>query len=420
LLRLALYLVLLQLMQAQLCAEARWPRFRGADGSGHSSVDLPVKWNADDVVWRTEFEGRGQSSPCIWGDKIFLTSGRRTEDEKVERLVLCVDRRTGAVLWQQSASVGDAERVSGMNSFATPTCACDGQRVAAFFGRGGLHCFDMEGKKLWSRDLGEFPGPWGTAASPIILDDMVIQNCDAQADSCVIAVNRHNGETIWQTGRRQMPRGGWSTPILIDAGSRRELVLNGEYGVTGYDPATGKQLWFCRGFNGRGTPSPVFDGKLLYVVTAKPGDTFALRPGGSGDVTESHMVWHMPRDGGRNLSSPALVGKYLLTVPMSGIGTCYDSSTGKRMWTERLDGRFTASPVVAGGLLYIQDEAGQTLVIRPGEALDIVARNGLGAVDGERFRSSPAVSEGQIFFRSDRALYCVERESSKDRGSTGE
>jgi outer membrane protein assembly factor BamB len=337
-----------------------------------------------------------------------------TNAGELERLVLCLDRRTGKVLWQRSASVGEAESNHRMNTFATPTCACDGQRVAAFFGRGGLHCFDMTGKKIWSRDLGKFPGPWGTAASPIILNDMVIQNCDAEGDSYIIAVNKHNGETLWQTSRGQNPRGGWSTPIVIDADSKREITLNGEHGVTGYDPATGKQLWFCQGFNGRGTPSPVFDGKLLYVVTAKPGDTFALRPGGSGDVTDSHMVWHTPRDGGRNLSSPALLGEYLLTFTMSGIGTCYESSTGKHVWTERLEGSFTASPVVAGELLYIQNEAGQTLVIRPGQELDIVARNDLGAVDGEIFRSSPGISDGQIFFRSDRALYCVEKVSSQD------
>jgi outer membrane protein assembly factor BamB len=242
---------------------------------------------------------------------------------------------------------------------------------------------------------------------------MVIQNCDAQGGSSIIAVDKHNGATLWQTGRRQMPRGGWSTPVLIDVGSKRELVLNGEYGVTGYDPETGKQLWFCQGFNGRGTPSPVFDGELLYVITAKPGDTFALRPGGSGDITDSHMVWHTRRDGGRNLSSPALVGKYLFTVTMSGIGTCYDTETAEQCWTERLDGAFTSSPVVAGELLYVQGEAGQTLVIRLGSELDIVARNDLGAIDGEIFRSSPAVSEGRMFFRSDHALYCVGRELSK-------
>jgi outer membrane protein assembly factor BamB len=243
---------------------------------------------------------------------------------------------------------------------------------------------------------------------------MVIQNCDAEGDSYIIAVNKQNGETLWQTSRGPMPRGGWSTPIVIDVGSKRELVLNGEYGVTGYDPATGKQLWFCQGFNGRGTPSPVFDGKLLFVITAKPGDSFALRPGGSGDVTGSHMVWHTRRDGGRNLSSPALVGKYLLTVTMSGIGTCYESSTGMHVLTERLEVNFTASPVVAGGLLYIQNETGHTLVIRPGQELDVVARNDLGAVDGEIFRSSLAASEGQIVFRSDRALYCVAKEPGKD------
>lgn len=394
--------------------ESCWPGFRGADGSGHSSVKLPVKWSVDDVVWRTELTGKGHSSPCIWDDKIFLTSGLKSGSNRAKRLIICVEQRSGKVLWEKPVSQGDAESVHDMNSFATSTCVCDGQRVVAFFGKGGLHCYDINGEKLWSRDLGKFPGPWGTAASPIILGDMVIQNCDAQGDSEIVAVNKQDGEILWRTSRDKMPRGGWSTPILIDTGSRKELILNGEKGVTSYDPTTGKELWFCKGFNGRGTPSPVFDGKLIYIITAKPGDTFALRPGGSGDVTDSHMVWHTRRGGGRNLSSPALVGKYLLTFTMSGVGTCYDTSNGKHLWEEKFDGKITASPLVAGGLIYIQTEAGQTIVIRPGEKPEIVARNDLNAVKGETFRSSMAVSKGQIIFRSDRALYCIQKELRKD------
>jgi outer membrane protein assembly factor BamB len=186
-----------------------------------------------------------------------------------------------------------------------------------------------------------------------------------------------------------------------------ELILNGEYGVHGYDPNTGEEYWFCKGFNGRGTPSPIFDRQWLFVVSAKPGDTFALRPGGSGDVTGSRMVWHTPRSGGRNLSSPVLAENCLLTVSMSGIGVCYDAPTGRELWTARLDGRHTASPIAAGGLVYLQNESGTTLVIRPGRELDIVARNQIEPNEGEIFRSSLVPSEGQIFCRSNRALYCI-------------
>jgi outer membrane protein assembly factor BamB len=366
-----------------------------------------VRWGPGDVTWRTELDGQGHSSPSIWNEKIFLTGARKTEDQQVERLVFCLDRNSGVVVWQQVASVGKAEVTHNMNGYASATCATDGERMVAFFGRGGIHTYDMHGKKLWSRDLGTFPGPWGTAASPIIVDDKIIQNCDAQGGSFLIALDKKTGETVWKTSRGQMPRGGWSTPLVIDAGSRRELILNGEYGVHGYDPDTGREYWFCKGFNGRGTPSPTFDRQQLFVVSAKPGDTFALRPGGSGDVADTHIVWHTSRNGGRTLSSPIVEGNYLLTVSMIGIGVCYDVLTGEEHWTARLDGQHTASPITSGGLVYLQNEAGTTLVIKPGKELDVVARNHIEPAEGEIFRSSLVPSEGQIFCRSNRTVYCI-------------
>jgi outer membrane protein assembly factor BamB len=403
----------LRTLQTPLWAETRWPRFRGPDGIGQSADDnLPVRWGPGDVAWRTELTGEGHSSPCVWDEKTFLTSARTTEDEQVERMVFCVDRNTGAIVWQQVASVGEAEKTHNLNDFASATCATDGQRVVAFFGRGGIHAYDMDGEKLWTRNLGTFPGPWGTAASPIIVDDKVIQNCDAQGESFLIALDKETGKTVWETGRGQMPRGGWSTPIVIDAGTRRELILNGEFGVHGYDPDTGKEYWFCKGFNGRGTPSPTFDGERLYVVSAKPGDTFAVKPDGSGDVTDTRIEWHTPRRGGRTLSSPVLVGNYLLTANMDGIGICYDVVTGKELWTARLEGNFTASPMTARGLVYLQNEAGTTLVIEPGKELGIVVRNHIEPAEGEIFRSSLVPAEGQILCRSDRALYCIGEEAA--------
>ena len=409
--RLAQTLLLLaccQMLSASLRAETRWPRFRGPDGTGQSADDnVPVQWGPDDVAWRTELDGHGHSSPSVWDEMIFLSGSRKTDSGQVERLVACLDRNTGKVVWQRVASVGQPEVTHGMNGFASPTCATDGQYVTAFFGRGGIHTFDMHGKKAWSRDLGTFPGAWGTAASPIIVDDKIIQNCDAEGESFLIALDKKTGQTIWKTGRGEMPRGGWSTPLLIDAGSREELILNGEFGVHGYDPQTGKELWFCRGFNGRGTPSPTFGFGRLFVITSKPGDTFALYPGGSGNVADTRIVWHTPRNGGRNLSSPVLAGECLLTASMSGIGVCYDAISGKEHWTERLEGKHTASPMAAGGLVYLQNEAGTTLVIKPGKELDVVARNRIEPAEGEIFRSSLVPSEGQIFCRSDRALYCI-------------
>ena len=399
--------VLISQQHGQLRAETRWPSFRGADGLGQSAdKNVPVEWSSSDVAWRTELRGTGHSSPCLWDDRIFLTSAQKSGDQ-VERSVICLDRDDGKILWRHVASAGAAEKTHAMNGFATATCATDGERVVAFFGKGGIHCYDMTGKKLWSYDAGDFPGNWGTAASPIIVGDKVIQNCDAAGPSVLIALNKTNGERIWQTARGKMPRGGWSTPILIDAGQRKELVLSGEFGVNGYDPDTGKDLWFCKGFSGRGTPMPIFSKGLLFVMSAKPGDTFALRPGGTSDVTASNMVWHTPREKGRVLSSPAMSRNHLLSVSQEGFANCYDASTGKVLWSERLPGRYTASPLIAGGMFYLQNEAGETLAIKPGKKLDIVATNKIGAKAGEVFRACLVPSQGQLLIRSDQAIYCI-------------
>ncbi|MHC5053161.1 MAG: PQQ-like beta-propeller repeat protein [Planctomycetota bacterium] len=394
-------------IQPASAAGTDWPRYRGPDGSGHcDETGLPTRWSAGDVAWRTELGGKGHSSPCVVGDRIFVTSARRV-GEKVERSVICLGRADGRVLWRHVASTGEAEQLHDMNSFATATCASEGERVVAFFGRGGIHCYDMDGKRLWSRDLGTFPGGWGTAASPVFAGGRVVQNCDAQGKSSLMALDARSGETVWSTERKSKPRGGWNTPILIDAGERRELVVNGEFGVRGYDPDSGRELWFCKGFNGRGTPIPAWGHGFLYVVNGKPGDIYSVRPGGSGDVTRTRMAWHTRRRGGRDLSSPILVGDLVFVVNMSGTANAYDAKTGRELWKGKLGGKFFASPIAARGLIYVQSEVGETFVIEPGPKLKIVARNPLGSPKGEIFRGTMAASGGRLFLRSDRAVYCV-------------
>tara|TARA_R110002096_G_scaffold147671_16_gene307690 strand:+ start:23985 stop:25208 length:1224 start_codon:yes stop_codon:yes gene_type:complete len=386
-------------------AEDNWPRFRGPHGTGHSEAkEVPVTWNADSVAWKVELKGEGQSSPVIWDDKIFLTSA--TVDGR-ERLILCLDRRNGELIWEAKVAVEQLETPHRMNSWATPTCVTDGEFVVAFFGPGGIHCYDLDGKKQWSKAVGDFPGPWGIAASPIIYGDTVIQNCDAEGASFLIAFNKKTGEEVWKTRRQDMPRGGWSTPIVIEFGGREELVLNGEFGVNSYDPRTGEDLWFCAGFNGRGTPVPDYADGKLFVVNGKPGNTYSVRPGGNGDVTATHRVWNSRRQGGRDLPSPAVIGDYVLISSMSGILTCYDAKTGDAHYSERLGGEFAASPLVANGMAYFTSTMGETIVIRPGKSLDVVARNSLGSSSSEIFRATLAPVRGQLFCRSQSVLYCI-------------
>lgn len=391
-----------------LPGEENWPQFRGPTGRGHSTdAEVPLKWDQDSVIWKTTLEGQGQSSPVNWGDRLFLTSA--SEDGR-ERYLFCLDRKDGRLLWERTIPCPSPENPHKMNSYATPTCATNGEQVVAFFGPAGLHCFSLDGQKQWSRKLGAFPGPWGVAASPLILDDLVIQNCDAEGTSSLIALDLKSGESVWHTEREAKPRGGWSTPILIESGQNKELVLNGELGVRGYHPETGKELWFCKAFNGRGSPVPDFADGLLHVVSGKPGDTYAVRPGGRGNVTQSHMAWHTPRRGGRDLPSPAVVDGFVLVVSMSGKASCYDAQTGEVHWEEKLGvkGEFAAAPLVVKGHVLLQNVyGGETLVIKPGKTMKIVARNSLGAPKSEMFRATLAPIQGQIFARSLTTVYCL-------------
>ncbi len=388
-------------------AEENWPRFRGPFGTGHSTeTGLPVKWDVKAIAWKIGLPGKGQSSPVNWGNKLFLTS---SSEDGLLRQVFAVDAANGNLLWTAKVTVSKPETPHQMNTFATATCATDGEVVVAFFGPGGLHAWDLKGKALWSRtDLGGFPGDWGVGASPIIDGELVIQNCDAEGPSTLLAVNRKTGETVWSTPRKDTPKGGWSTPIVIGAEGRRELVLNGEFGVQGYDPVSGKELWFCEAFNGRGEPVPDYANGLLYVVSGKPGDAYVVRPGGAGDVTKTHRLRSFKRQGGRDLASPAVVGDTLFVTSMSGIALCYDARTGETLGEPvRLEAAISASPLIANGLIYLQAENGDVIVVRPGKTVDVVARNSVGAGAEEVFRASPAPIGGAIYLRSTTALYRI-------------
>jgi len=395
---------LLLLLPTLLLADSNWPRWRGPRQDGHSAeTGLPETWDAGSVTWKVSLPGIGQSSPILWGERIFLTSAL---DNGRQRVVFCVDRNDGRILWQRIAWTGEPEPTHKMNGWASSTCVTDGERVYAFFGRGGgLFCYTVDGDLVWSNALGQFEGPWGTAACPVLVDDLVIQNCDSEANASLTAFDKRTGEVVWRT-RREDHR-GWSTPILNEANGREELVLNGHTGVRAYNPRTGEELWYCKGFSGRGSPTVTPTQGVLVAVNGTPGDMYAIRPGGTGTVTKTHMVWHTPRKGGRDMPSPIAIGKYMAVINMQGICTCYDSTDGKTLWQSRLGGNYTASPIAYSGKVFFLAENGETTVIEPGPELNIVARNTLDPADDEVFRASIAPSDGQIFIRSDRALYCI-------------
>lgn len=384
--------------------ESNWPSWRGPSGTGVSSAtDLPVKWTNDNVRWKTELVGEGQSSPVVWDERIFLTSA--TEGGR-NRVVMCLDRKSGKLLWQKTAWTGEPEKTNGMNQYASATCATDGKHVVAFFGRGGIHCYDFDGENLWSRDLGKFEGPWGTAASPIIYEDLVIQNCDAEDKASIIGLDKRTGKTVWETPREKYR--GWSSPLLVETPQRTEIVINGDRGVNAYEAKTGKELWFAGGHNGRGTPTVTKFENTLIAVGGRSGTMLAMKPGGSGTIAEADRVWHTVRKGGRDLPSPIVSDKYLVVVShRPGVATSYDAANGKELGKTRLEGKFSASPIVANGLVYIPNESGDVFVLRPAENLEVVAKNQLDIADEEVFRACVTPSQGELLIRSQRVLYCV-------------
>lgn len=383
-------------------ATTNWARWRGPTENGHTAdKNLPVKWGDADVTLKVSLPGNGQSTPIVWGERIFLTSALELGKS---RLMFCVDRNDGKILWQHTAWTGEPEPTHKMNGWASASCVTDGEIVAAFFGRGGgLHVYTVDGKHLWSKDLGQFDSPWGVSSCPILVDDMIVQNCDADVGAYITALDKQTGKEIWKTKRPD--NRGWSTPIVTTLGGRRELVVNGHSGVFAYDPATGKELWFCSSSRGRGEATVTPIGDLLCVVNGQ-GGCYAVKPGGDGDVSATHRQWEATRKG-RDTPSPIVFGDYVLIHDLAGFISCYNAKSGELYYKERVLSNASASPIAANGLAYFLNEAGKAFIIEPAATLKIVAENELTVADDEIFRATITPSDGQLLIRSTKVLYIV-------------
>ena len=330
--------------------------------------------------------------------------------------VLCLDRGTGKVLWEQTAKESKPTiPTHGQNTFASETPITDGERVYAYFGMTGLYCYDVTGKELWKKDLGSYPmmAGWGTGSSPVLEGNRLFVLCDNEEKSFLVALDKKTGDELWRIPREE--KSNWSTPFIWKNKVRTELVTSGSK-TQSYDPATGKLLWEMAGQKGGARSSPTATDELLFVGTGGgmggAGPLVAIRAGASGDISlkgsdksSEHIAWSVP-GAGPTMASPLVYDGCLYVVgDRGGVCKCYDAKTGKLHYEQRMEGAsgFTSSPWAAGGKVFLLDQAGQTFVLEPGPELKVIATNKI----DDMFWSSAAVAGEQLLLRGVNKLYCI-------------
>ncbi len=393
-----------------------WPELRGPERNGHAArAQPPLSWNeTNHVAWKTPIHGLGWSSPVAWGGQIWLTTA--TEDGR-QMFAVCVEAETGRLLHDIKVfDTAEPEHVASVNSYASPTAAIEAGRVYVHYGTYGTACLDTrDGRILWSRrdltcDHHEGPG-----ASLMLEGDRLCFAVDGRDVQYVIALDKTTGRTAWKTDRSvdysAFPtncRKAFCTPIAIEAAGRRQLFSPGPKGMFAYDPQTGTELWKVRYDGWSVAPRPLFGHGLLYVVTDydRP-ELWAVRPDGSGDVTATHVAWKVAKDM-PSTASLLLIGDLLYMVNDQGFALCLEALTGKEVWRERLKGRHSASPIFAGGRIYLVSEKNLTTVIAPGREFRGLAENPL----EDRVMATPAVIGNAFILRSKTHLYRLEEKAS--------
>lgn len=428
-----------------------WPQFRGPQATGVSSGKAtPVSWDAtksENVLWKIPIPGLGHSSPVVWGERVFVTTAVSANAKEETRFGLygdvepvkddakhawklyAIDKRTGKILWERTASEGMPKvKRHPKSTHADPTPATDGRTVVALFGSEGLYAYDMQGKLLWKRNLGVldagwFYDPdyqWEFGSSPVIYKNLVIVQADLQKDSFIAAYDLKTGKEVWKTARTgELP--GWGTPTVYEGKTRAEIVTNGSKAVRGYDPLTGKELWRLGPMSEITTPTPFAAHELIYVTSgyAPVQPIYAIKPGATGDIslkeneeTNAHIAWSKKR-GGPYMPTPVVYGAELYTISNQGVLTAYDAKTGERLYQERIAGKggaFTSSPVAADGKLYFSSEDGEIFVVRAGPKYQFLSTNTVGEV----LMATPAISDGAIIVRGLKHLYAF-GETTKQR-----
>lgn len=386
-----------------------WPRWRGPSGQG---LVVPGKyantWTpATHVKWRVSVPGQGNSSPIVWGDRIFLTAAH---DRGARLSMLAFARSDGRKLWETFVPQATAERAHQKNGHASATPVTDGQLIYASFGSNGLAAFDLNGTLAWHHKLGAINNYHGPAGSPILYKDRIFIYQDGDGSggqrSFVAAFETKGGRKIWETPRRETV--GWGTPVVISADDHDELIVSSQGRVTAYNPQSGQELWTVRGNTYEVIPTPVVAHGLVFCSSGRAGPTLAIRPGGKGDVTSTHVVWSTPRGSPFVPSGIAHEGLLYLVNDMQSILTVYDAQTGVLAYQGRLgvaerEG-FSASPVVVNGELFFTNDDGETFVVKAGRQFNLLHTNTL----GERTLASPALVDGVWYWRTASSLVAIQ------------
>ena len=380
-----------------------WPVFRGPYGNGFiESGDYPVKWDGssgEHVLWKTEIPLSGWNSPVVWDDRVFVSSA-----DKNSREVCCLDASSGKILWQTPIEmIAKQADVFEDTGYAPSTMAVDGKRVFVIFPNGDLACLDFEGKRIWTRGLGLPENMYGHASSLAMFKSLLIvqfdQGSEGDGKSAMLALQGGTGEVVWYAKR---PVGNsWTSPIVINTGQRMELITSANPWVVAYDPMNGNEYWRADLMSGDIAPSPIYSGG--FVLACNTGAVIAaIKPGGRGDVTKSHVEWKSS-DGLPDMTSPAANGELVFLITSEGTLTCVDCKTGDLVWEHSYSASFKASPVIVDKHVYLQDEDGVMHVVSAGRKFEELYKSVL----SEKIGATPAFVSGRIFIRGEKHLYCI-------------
>jgi outer membrane protein assembly factor BamB len=387
-------------------AQKYWPRWRGPSGQGYVNGSGYVDTWSDtqNVLWKVPVPGTSNSSPIVWGDLIVMATAH---GDGARKSLVAFRRTDGTKLWETFAPDASAEFQHPKNGHASATPTTDGQRVYAYLGSHGLLAVDLKGKQVWHRPLGAMNASHGTAGSPLLYKDRIILYQDQKETGFVAAFDTATGKEVWRTARGAQV--GWGTPIAIRAGERDELIVSSMREVTAYDPNTGAKLWNAAGNLFEVIPTPVVGEGLVFASSGRAGPTLAIRPGGSGDVTATHIAWKAAK--GSPFVPSTLLHKGLLYMvnDMAAIATAYDAKTGEVLWQGRLGEAaresFSASPVVVDDKVFFTNDMGETFVLAAGREFKLLHVNHLNA----RTLASPALVDGKWYWRTEKELLAIGR-----------